>query len=147
MAKAPPLVYEELQDQSNHLFLTLVEYKRVKYLTIIENVVDDEIQAYLLDLLEAEGVDQEWFMTVARRWYYSAADRYPLSFEFAKLGKGDVVEKIRKTFNINSISRVIGRLFTYPMNTKPKVKRRKVVAISPAIEIKFKKKTEAADEA
>lgn len=141
MAKAPPLVFEELQDQSNHLFLTLVEYKRVRYLTIIENVVDDEVQAYVLDNLEAESVDQEWFMTVARRWYYAASDRYPLSFEFAKLGKGDVVEKVRKTFNINSISRVIGRLFTFPVNTKPKVKRRKVATLSPAIEIKFKKPT------
>lgn len=139
MAKAPPLVFEELQDQSNHLFFTLIEYKRIKYLTIIENVVDDDVQAYVLDNLDAEGIDQEWFMTVARRWYYAASDRYPLSFEFAKLGKGDVVEKIRKTFHISSMSRVIGRLFTYQINTKPKVKRRKVTPVSSTVEIKFKK--------
>lgn len=139
MAKTPPLVMEEISDDRNSLFLTLIEYKRVKYLTIIENVVDDEVQAYVLDNLDAENIDQEWFMTVARRWYYAASDRYPLSFEFAKLGKGDVVEKIRKTFNINSISRVIGRLFTFQVNVKPKIKRRKVIPISPGIEIKFKK--------
>ena len=38
MAKTPPLVFEELQDELNCIFLTLIEYKRVKYLTIVENV-------------------------------------------------------------------------------------------------------------
>lgn len=138
MAKAPPLVFEQLQDQSNLTYLTLIEYKKVKYLTVIENVVDEEIQAYVLDNLAAEGVDQEWFLSVATRWFYSASERYPLSFEFAKIGQGDVVRKVLKTFNINSTSRVIGKLFTYPMNTKPKVKRRKVNAIPETIEIKFR---------
>jgi hypothetical protein len=138
MAKAPPLIFEELQDQNNLLFLTLIEFKKVKYLTIIENVVDSEIQAYMLDNLVAEGIDQEWFLSVATRWFYASSSRYPLSFEFAKLGKGDVVRKILKTFNINSMSRVIGKLFTYPVNAKPKVKRRKVVPIPETIEIKLK---------
>ena len=138
MAKAPPLVFENLQDQQNLLFLTLIEFKKVKYLTIIENVVDSEIQAYILDSLVPEEIDQEWFMSVATKWFYAASDRYPLSFEFAKQGKGDVVRKVLKTFNINSTSRVIGKLFTYPVNAKPKVKRRKVVPIPETIEIRLK---------
>lgn len=141
MAKAPPLVFEELQDQSNLTFLTLIEYKKVKYLTVIENVIDEEIQAYVLDTLAAEGVQQEWFLSVATKWFYSSSERYPLSFEFAKLGHGDVVRKVLKTFNINSTSRIIGKLFTYPINTKPKVKRRKVTVIPETIEIKFKGQT------
>lgn len=139
MAKTPPLVFEELQDKSNLIFLTLIEFKKVKYLTIIENVVEDEIQAYVLDNLAAEGVNQEWFLSIATRWYYSASERYPLSFEFAKIGQGDVVKKVVKTFNINSTSRVIGKLFVFPINSKPKVKRRKVNPIPETIEIKFKK--------
>ena len=138
MAKAPPLVFEELQDQSNLIFLTLIEYKKVRYLTVIENVVDEEIQAYVLDNLAAEGVQQEWFLSVATRWFYAASDRYPLSFEFAKIGHGDIVRKVLKTFNINSTSRIIGKLFTYPINAKPKVKRRKVQDINGCIEVKFK---------
>lgn len=138
MAKTPPLVFEELQDQSNLIFLTLIEYKKVKYLTIIENVVEEEIQAYVLDNLVAEGVNQEWFLSVATKWFYAASEKYPLSFEFAKLGQGDVVKKALKTFNINSTSRVIGKLFVYPINTKPKVKRRKVSYVESATEIKFK---------
>lgn len=136
--KAPPLMFESLEGKENYLFLTLIEYKKVKYLTIIENVVDEEIQAYVLDNLAAEGVDQEWFLSVATRWFYSASDRYPLSFEFAKIGQGDVVKKILKTFNMNSTSRVVGKMFSFPINSKPKVKRRKVVAVPETIEIKFK---------
>lgn len=136
--KAPPLMFESLEGKENYLFLTLIEYKKVKYLTIIENVVDEEIQAYVLDNLAAEGVDQEWFLSVATRWFYSASDRYPLSFEFAKIGQGDVVKKILKTFNMNSTSRVVGKMFSFPINSKPKVKRRKVVAVPETIEIKFR---------
>jgi hypothetical protein len=139
MAKTPPLIFESLEDSSNYLFLTLIEFKKIKYLTIIENVVDSEIQAYVLDNLNAEGIDQDWFLSVATKWFYAASDRYPLSFEFAKLGKGDIVRKVVKTFNINSTSRIIGKLFTFPMNDKPKVKRRKVVPIPETMEIKIRK--------
>jgi len=138
MAKAQPLIFETLEDQSNALFLTLIEYKKVKYLTIVENIIDTEIQAYILDNLAAEGIDQEWFMGVATRWFYGASDRYPLSFEFSKLGQGEVVKRTLKTFNINSTSRIIGKVFSYDINTKPKVKRRKVIPIPSSIEIKFK---------
>lgn len=139
MAKAPPLVFEQLEEPQNLQYLTLIEYKRVKYLTVIENVVEDEIQAYILDQLAAEGIDQEWFMSVATLWFYSASDRYPLSFEFAKMGKSDVVRKVMKTFNMNSTSRVIGKLFTFPINAKPKVKRRKVNFVDELPAVVFKK--------
>ena len=138
MAKTPPIVFEDLADSSNLIFLTLIEFKKVRYLTVIENVVDDEIQAYVLDTLNAEGIDQEWFMSVAIRWFYASSHRYPLSFEFAKLGKGDVVKKALKIFNINSTSRVIGKLFTYQLNAKPKVRRRKVITMPETFEVKFK---------
>lgn len=138
MAKTPPLVFEELQDASNLTFLTLIEFKKTKYLTIIENVIDDEIQAYVLDNLTAEGINQEWFMNIATKWFYSSSEKYPLSFEFAKIGHSDTVVKIIKTFNTNSTSRVIGKLFTFPMNAKPKVKRRKAVLVPDTIDIKFK---------
>jgi hypothetical protein len=138
MAKVHPIIFEELQDDKNLLFLTLIEYKKVKYLTIVENIIDTEIQAYILDNLAAEGIDQDWFLSVATKWFYAASDRYPLSFEFAKIGSGDVVRKSLKTFNINSTSRIIGKLFTYDINSKPKIKRRKVVTMPENAEIKFK---------
>ena len=136
--KVPPLMFETLEGPENQVYMALVEYKKAKYLVIIENIVDEEIQAYVLDNLVAEGIDQEWFLSVATKWFYSASEKYPLSFEFAKQGKGDVVKKVLKTFNVNSTSRVIGKLFTYQLNAKPKVKRRKISVISEAVEIKFR---------
>jgi hypothetical protein len=138
MAKVHPLIFEELQDDKNLLYLTLIEYKKVKYLCIVENIVDTEIQAYILDNLAAEGIDQDWFLSIATKWFYAASDRYPLSFEFAKIGSGDVVRKSLKTFNINSTSRIIGKLFTFDTSSKPKIKRRKVIRSDEIAEIKFK---------
>lgn len=135
--KAPPLIFEELGTELNQVFLTLIEFKRIKYLTIVENVIGDEIHAYVLDQLEAEGVDSEWFMSVAVKWFYSASERYPLSFEFAKLGANDRVNKVIKTFSVNAMSRVIGKLFTYNMQGKPKIKRRKVQHVASLEEVKL----------
>jgi hypothetical protein len=138
MSKTPPLIVEHLESEMNYSFLTLLEYKRVRYLTVIENLVDDEITAYCLDQLSAEGIDQGWFMTIALRWFYGASDKYPLSFEFAKLGKTEVVKRVMKTFNVASVSRVVGRLFVYNVQEKPKTRRRKVTRkISSTVTIKL----------
>lgn len=138
MAKPPPLVFEHLQNELNCIFLTLIEYKKVRYLTIVENVIDDEIHAYALDQLEAEDIDQQAFMSIATKWFYSSSERYPLSFEFTKHGMGDAVKKVLKTFNINSASRVIGKLFVFNMQGKPKVRRRKVQPLPSMLEVKLK---------
>ena len=138
MSKIPQLIFEELQDTTNNAFLTLIEYKKVKYLVIIDNIVGNEIYAYVLDHLKSEDIDQDWFMKIATYWFYSASEKYPLSFEFSKCGKTQETKKILKTFNISSVSRIIGKLFKYELNTKPKVKRRKVVPVSDSIEIKLK---------
>jgi len=139
MPKAPPLVFEFLEDQRNHVYLTLIEHKKIKYLTIVENIVGEEIQAYVLDQLSAEGIDHDWFIAIATRWFYGASDRYPLSFEFAKLGQSDVVKKVLKTFNVQATSRVIGKLFVYPLSAKPRVKRRRAVTVPETVTVTFKK--------
>ena len=138
MTKTPPLIIEELENHSNYIYLTMLEHKKVKYLTIIENVVDGEIQAYVLDNLKAESIDQDWFFNIATKWFYSSSDRYPLSFEFTKTGNGSIVRKLLKTFQVSSVSRLIGKIFTYQTNAKPKIKRRRVTH-PPAVDhiIKF----------
>lgn len=120
------LKIEMLQNENNLLFLTLIEHKKQRYLTVIENIVGNEIQAYVLDNLDAEGIDQDWFMSVATKWFYAASERYPLSFEFTKLGRPDVPQKILKTFSILATGRMIGKPFSYPLGKRAKVKRRKV---------------------
>lgn len=138
MTKIPSFVFEELSDPLNYVFLTLIEFKRVKYLTIVENMIGDEIQAYVLDQLEAEGIDQKWFMTIAIKWFYAASERYPLSFEFAKHGAAEHVQSVLKTFPVGAASRVIGKIFVYNMLGTPKVRRRKIQSIPEMIPINFK---------
>lgn len=139
MSKPPSLILEDLGTELNQVFLTLIEFKRAKYLTVVENMVGDEIHAYVLDQLEAEGIDQQWFMSVAIKWFYAASERYPISFEFAKLGAADHVQRVMKTFPAGAASRVIGKIFVYNMHGKPKIRRRKIQAIPEMIPINFKR--------
>lgn len=141
MAKkqAPPLILEEVQDQSNLLFLCLIEFKKEKYLTLIDNIKDDEISAYVLDHAEAEGLDVQALLSVATHWYYRSSEKYPISFELAKLGLSDKTSKILRTFSIDYVSRMIGKIFVYELDSKPKVRRKRVNVIPSYIEIKLKK--------
>lgn len=142
MAKknTPPLIIEQIQDATNMLYLSLVEYKKKDYLVIIDNIKGNEITAFVLDQAEAESVDMTWFLSVSTRWYYQSSERYPLSFEFNKLGRSDAVAPILKTFKMDYISRLMGKLFFYDMDRKPKVRRKKVQAIPSGIEIKLRRK-------
>ncbi len=103
MAKknVPPLVLEELQDRANMLYLTLLEYKKEKYLTIIDNVQGSVITAFVLDQADAENIDVSWMLGIANIWYYKSSDKYPLSYEFARLGTKNKVAPIIKTFNLD----------------------------------------------
>ena len=134
MAKTP-LIFEELSDNSNYIFLTLIEYKGTRYLTIIENVVGQEIHAYVLDKVTAQGLDLKLFMEIALKWFYSNSENYPLSFEFAKLGLSEVTKPVLNVFNVNAISRIIGKLFTYETKPTFKTKKRKLNPISKETKI------------
>lgn len=141
MAKknAPPLIIEHFQNRSNMMFLALIEYKKTTYLTVIDNIRGNEISAFVLDTAEAEDLDISWFVTVATRWYYESSEKYPLSFEFARLGQADAFTSILKTFKIDYVSRLVGKIFHFDLDRKPKIKRKKVQLIPSGVEIKFKK--------
>lgn len=141
--KIPPLILENLDSNDNHAYLTLIVYKKQKYLVVVDNIVNEEISAFVLDIAETEDIDVNWFLSVCNLWFYASSEKYPLSFEFAKLGQLDKVKRIIKTFNINSVSRIVGRIFMYNIQNKPKVKRRKIIPVPEYIEIKFKKTQEA----
>lgn len=140
--KIPPLILENLDSNDNHAYLTLIVYKKQKYLVIVDNIVNEEISAFVLDIAETENIDVNWFLSICNLWFYASSEKYPLSFEFAKLGQLDHVKRIIKTFNINSVSRIVGRIFMYNIQNKPKVKRRKIIPVPEYIEIKFKKSEE-----
>lgn len=139
---APPLIIEDVQERANYMYLSIIEYKRENYLAIVDNVKDNEITAYVLDQAKAENVDVSTILRIATRWYYKSSDNYPISFEFAKLGIGQNLSAILKTFKIDYVSRLIGKSFTYDFDKKPKVKRKRVTMIPSGVEIKFKRPQE-----
>lgn len=136
--RIPPLQFEIVQERSNLLFLSVIEYKRENYLTIIDNISPYEITAFVLDYAEQEGINIKEFLSIANRWYYGSSHKHPFSVEIAKHNLTNRIGQIIKTFDVGFISRVVGCPFFYNMMVK-KVKRRRVVAIPEGVEIKFKK--------
>lgn len=136
--KIPPLQFEIVQERSNLLFLSVIEYKRENYLTIIDNISPTEVTAFVLDYAEQEGINTKDFLSLANLWYYRNSHKHPFSIEIAKNNLTSQMGQIIKTFDINFISRIVGCPFFYNMMTK-KVKRRRVIAIPEGIEIKLKK--------
>lgn len=135
----PPLILEEVQASANYLYLTMIEYKKERYLTIIDNIQGSDIKAFVLDHASAEGMDVQHILSIANLWYYRSSERYPLSFEFAKLGIKDQVAPILRTFNLDHVTRMIGKIFVYDIDAKPKVKRKRANQIPGSVEIKLKK--------
>lgn len=141
MAKkvVPPLLIEEVQESVNHMYISLLEYKRKNYIVIIDNITDAEISAYVLDYANAEDINVAELLSATTFWYYSASERYPLSFEFSKSGLAESMSPLRRTFKKDYVSRLIGKAFSYEIETKPRVKRKRVQKIQQGVEIKFRK--------
>jgi hypothetical protein len=137
--KIPPLILEHTYNKSNLIFLTMVEYKKENYLVIVDNITDDELTGFVLDAAEAEKIDVNAVISIATKWFYSSSERYPLSVEFSKNGMAAYVAPILKSFNTQFISRIVGKCFSYDVNKKPKLKRKKIVPVAQGVEIKFKK--------
>jgi len=137
--KIPSLIVERAEDQGNYFYLSVLEYRRQNYLVIVDNITEEEVGAYVLDYAQSEGLNMQQLMTVITRWFYSASERYPLSFEFSRLGLASRTTKIYKTFELAHVTRLIGKDFTYDLNSAPKVKRRRVNKIPAGIEIKLRR--------
>lgn len=135
----PPLVLEEVQASANYLYLTMIEYKKERYLVIIDNIQGSDVNAFVLDHAAAEGIDVKTILSISNLWYYRSSERYPLSFEFARLGIKDQVAPILRTFNLDHVTRMIGKIFVYDIDAKPKVKRKRANLIPSSVEIKLKK--------
>lgn len=137
--KIPPLIIEDVKDKANLHYMSLIEYKRENYLAIIDNITEDEISAFILDFINQEKINMQNFLSVVNQWFYKSAHKHPLSFEIAKLGLTAQLSPLYKSFDINYVSRVIGHPFSFNMEPKTKVKRRKAVPVPNTVEIRFKK--------
>lgn len=129
-----PLIREDHpEDYVGYPFITLIQYRKDNILTIIDNSDDKEIGAFVLDLCAPELVNEERIIEVAANWYEEGHERFPISFEFSRLGISSETGKIFRNYNIEFITRVIGPLPRFDMNTPPQIKRRRRKAVPPGI--------------
>lgn len=140
--KVPNLIVEFASDNGNMFFLSVLEYRRENYLCIIDNVSSEEIGAYVLDFAQQEKIDVRELMTAITYWFYRGSTRYPLSFEFSRLGLTPLTNRIYKTFELPHVTRLIGYDFKYDFESPPKIRRRRVSLIPAGTEIRLKRSVE-----
>ena len=131
----PLIIEQHPADYAGYPFITLIEYRDKHLLGIIDNATDKMIKAYVLDLCGPSSVNEEFVISVASEWYKNSRDRYPISFEFSKLGVADSVKSIYKSFAVGFVTRVIGPLPKFEMSEVKSIKRRRKKALPANIEI------------
>jgi len=137
--RIPDLHVEFASDQGNYFFLAVLEYRRENYLVIVDNITEEAISAYVLDFAQQEGLNLAQLISVITTWFYRASYKYPLSFEFSRLGMAHHTNRIYKNFELAHVTRLIGNNFKYELDTPPKVRRRRVNKIPAGVEIKLKR--------
>ena len=132
---APLLLEPHPKDYTGLPFLTLIQYRKQPVLTIVDNVDDQTLKVYVLDLCGPEGVNEELMVMVAAEWYEHNRTNYPISVEFSKRGMTGDASRVYKSFNIEFVSRVIGPISRFPMDAAKSVKRRRRKAVPVGCEI------------
>jgi hypothetical protein len=122
-----PLITEPHPDTwDGYPFITLIGYNDENVLTVVDNVVNKQVVAYVLDLCEPAGISKEAIINAAADWFYSGRNRlHPLSIEFSRLGVALAANTVLRCFPIEFVTRVIGPLPSYPMGGTLKVRRKK----------------------
>lgn len=136
-ASAPLIIEPHPKEYGGLPFLTLIQYRKQPMLTIVDNVNDDVIRAYVLDLCGPEEVDEESIIIAAAEWYQQFRNTMPLSIEFSRRGLTPVTSKIYRSLNIEFVSRIIGPVPRFPMDTVKSVKRRRRRPLPANIEIRM----------
>lgn len=134
--KSAPLIVEpHPADYSGFPFVTLIQYRKQPMLVIVDNADDSVIRAFVLDLCGPEGVNEESLIATVAKWYDSNRSAFPISVEFSRQGLTPQTSRIYRALNIEFVSRVIGPVPKYPMNTVKSIKRRRRKALPVGVEI------------
>lgn len=131
-----PLVVEPYpKDYTGLPFLTLIQFRKQPMLVVVDNVDSELIKAYVLDLCGPERVDEEQVILAASEWYAENRSNYPVSIEFTRRGMTSETARIYRTFDVEFVSRVIGPVPEFPMNTIKSIKRRRRKAVPQGVEV------------
>ncbi len=130
-AQSFPLIIEAHPDTySGPPFLTLIRFNNKDYINIVDNVMNNELIVYVLDLCPQAceykaNAKEKRIIDVAYDWYETSREKHPISIEFSRRGMCSETSKIIRSFQIDYVSRVIGPLPTFEMGGPFKVKKRK----------------------
>lgn len=116
-------------------FVTLVQYRKVPMLVIVDNMTEDTMTTFVLDLCRPEDVDEEALFKAAANWYNTNKGAHPISIEFARVGLTQQTSKIYRALSVEFISRVIGPVSTYNTNVIKSVKRRRRKPLPVGVEV------------
>lgn len=134
--KTIPLIIEPHPKDYNGLpFITLLQYRKIPTLVIVDNADQYIIKVFNLDLCGPENIDENILFEIAIDWYENNRTNYPISVEFSKRGLTKYLSSIYRTFNIEFVSRAIGPLPKYPMLNIRGVKRKRRKSIPQGVEI------------
>lgn len=133
----PLIVEDHPDDYTGFPFITLLQFNQDNVLCIVDTANDKMVKAYVLDLCACNGIDEEQILSVAKQWYETSRDKYPLSIAFAKLQMSSGIKAIYRNYNIEYITRVIGPLPKFDMKEKVQIRRRRKKTLPNNVELKI----------
>jgi len=132
---APLIIEPHPRDYNGLPFITLVQYRKQSMLVVVDNMDNDTLKSYVLDLCGPEGIKEELFLSVVSEWYDCNRQSYPVSIEFSRRGMAKLITNIYRTISVEFITRIIGPIYTFPVNNVRSIKRRRRKNLSDGIEI------------
>lgn len=132
---APLIVEPHPVDYTGFPFITLIQYRKLPMLAIVDNADDSTLRVFVLDLCGPEGIKEEDIIAIASDWYDNNRSNYPISIEFSRKGIVSSTSKIYRALNIEFVSRVIGPVPKYPMTEVKSIKRRRRKPLPVGVEI------------
>ena len=132
---APLIVEPHPVDYTGFPFITLIQYRKLPMLAIVDNADDSTLRVFVLDLCGPEGIKEEDIIAVASDWYDNNRSNYPISIEFSRKGIVSSTSKIYRALNIEFVSRVIGPVPKYPIGDVKSIKRRRRKPLPVGVEI------------
>lgn len=144
MNKIPLIIEPYPEDYHGYKFITMIRYNDENLLNLVDNVINNTIVSYVLDLCSPNGVNEESIIDVANFWFQHNKDKYPLSIEFSKNNMTEESAKILRCFPMDYVARVIGPLPQFKMTGTYKIRKRKKKPLSENLEVinKIIQKTE-----
>ena len=119
------IIEDHPSDYTGYPFISLIQYKQQNVISIIDNIDDKHLRAYVLDLCGPEDVDEQSVILAANYWHENNVNAYPISIEFSKNQMIENTSKILKVYSLDMITRIVGPVYFYPINTVVYVKKRK----------------------